>query len=34
MFNRGTIQLQYGDYLKKRKCGVDFEYLLEGCGKT
>ena len=19
---------------KKRKCGVEFEYLLEGCGKT
>ena len=28
-----TIQLQYGGVNKKRKCGVDFEYQLEGCGK-
>ena len=22
------------DYYKKRKCGVDFVHLLEGCGRT
>ena len=34
MSNYITIQLLYGGLHKKRKCGVDFVYLIEGCGKT
>lgn len=24
---------RYGGYVKKRKCGADFVYLIEGCGE-